>query len=130
MYDRDGRVLVRNRPSYTISLLREDAKDPEEVVREVARVVGKDPEKVLETFLQDKTSRRFEPKAILRDVSLEELAKVKAQIFRYPSVLVESVPTRAYPYGETASQLFGYIREINKVQLDQFEDSGYQLGDM
>ncbi len=130
IYDRDGRVLVRNRPSYTISLLREDSNNPEEVVREVAQVVGKDPEKVLEAFLQDKTSRRFEPKAILRDVTLEELAKVKAQIFRYPSVLVESVPTRAYPYNDNASQLFGYVREINKSQLEQLDSKGYQLGDM
>lgn len=130
IYDRDGRVLVRNRPSYAVSLLREDAGNPEEVVREVARVVNRDPEKVLQDFLADKTSRRFEPKVILRDVSIEDLAKVKAQIFRYPSVLVESVPTRAYPYGDSASHLFGYVREINKAQLEQLGDSGYQLGDM
>lgn len=130
VYDRDGRVLVRNRPSYTISVLREDASNPVEVVREVAKIAGKDPEKVLEGFLQDKTSRRFEPKPILRDVSIEELAKVKAQIFKFPSVLVESVPTRAYPYSFAASHLFGYVREISRTQLDQLADKGYQLGDM
>lgn len=130
VYDREGKVLVRNRPSFTVALLLEDTKDVEGTVRKVAEIADLNPDEVLKQFLKDKTSRRFEPKVILRDVSKEVLSRVKAKAYQLPGVIVQSVPTRLYPYNETAAQIFGYVREINKQQLEDLTDQGYRLGDV
>jgi len=129
IFDREGKVLVRNRPSFTVALMIEDTKNVESTVKEVAHLAGQDPESVYKQFLADRTSRRFEPKVILRDISTDVLSKIKNKIYLLPGVIVQSVPTRAYPYNSSAAQLFGYVREVNKEQLDQFTTKGYRMGD-
>src|ERR671910_3714107 len=42
LFDRHGKVLVENRNSYTISIVREDTKDLPRTVRVVSAVVGLD----------------------------------------------------------------------------------------
>lgn len=128
--DREGRVLVRNRPSLTVALMLEDASDIKGTVRKVAEIAGLDPDEIYQRFSEDRTSRRFEPKVILRDVSKEVLSKIKARAYQLPGVIVQSVPTRSYLYGKSAAQVFGYVREINKQQLNDLIDEGYKPGDL
>jgi penicillin-binding protein 2 len=130
IYDRDGRILVRNRPSFNVALMLEDADDIEATVKRVAEIAQLDQETVYQQFVKDRTSRRFEPKIVLRDVSREVLSHIKAQGHQLPGVIVQSVPTRSYIYGKTAAQIFGYVREISKPQLLDLADMGYRMGDV
>ncbi len=130
IFDREGTVLVRNRPSLTVALMLEDTRDIEGTVKKVAEIAEQDPQTVYQQFIQDKTSRRFEPKVILRDVSKEVLSRIKARAYQLPGVIVQSVPTRSYTYGKSAAQIFGYVREINKQQLSELSEQGYRIGDV
>ncbi|HMO17520.1 MAG TPA: penicillin-binding protein 2 [Oligoflexia bacterium] len=129
IFDSDGRVLVRNRPSFNIALMREDANNPKETIYEVARIAGLNPDTVFEQYQSDRSTPRFEPKVIVRDISKDILSKVKARAYLLPGVIVQAVPTRTYPYGKSAAQLFGYVREVNKQQLEEKSNVGYRLGD-
>jgi penicillin-binding protein 2 len=130
IYDREGRVLVRNRPSFTVALMVEDTENVEATVKKVAEIGGQDPGTVYHNFTQDRTARRFEPKIILRDISRDVLSRIKGKIYQLPGVIVQSVPTRSYLYGKTGGQIFGYVREINKQQLSEYVDQGYMSGDV
>src|SRR6476469_992342 len=46
MFDRTGRVLVENRSSFTISIVREHTKDLDRTVRVLSEVAGLDPKYV------------------------------------------------------------------------------------
>jgi penicillin-binding protein 2 len=48
VFDRDGRVLVENRHSYSISIVREHTKDLNRTVRLLASVLGVDEARVRE----------------------------------------------------------------------------------
>src|SRR5580693_2005478 len=48
VFDRDGRVLVENRHSYSISIVREHTKDINRTIRLLARVLGVDEARVRE----------------------------------------------------------------------------------
>src|SRR5580692_10338680 len=48
VFDRDGRVMVENRQSYSISVVREHTKDINRTIRLLARVLGVDEARVRE----------------------------------------------------------------------------------
>lgn len=129
IYDRNGRPLVRNRPSFNIELVEEDSPKPKETIRKVAELVGVPPEELL-AKPQTRKRRRFEPRILLRDVSRDTLARVMAHRFELPGVIVNVEPAREYLHGEFASHVLGYIREITKTQLDSPTFAGYRAGDV
>lgn len=128
--DRSGAELVRNRPSFNIELVVEDADDVATTVREVARIAHEDPERVLSKFVQQNKRRRFEPKVVLKDISRDIVATVGAQRHRLPGVIVNVVPSRSYPFGSLAAHTIGYTREITAEQLKSTRYRGYQAGEI
>lgn len=128
--DRNGEELVRNRPAYNIELVPEDSPNPQQTVEKVASITGLQPQELLSTLKDQKRRRQFEPKILLKDVSRDLVAKIAANKYELPGVLINPVSTREYVYGKTAAHVLGYIREISKNQLDSASYVGYRPGDM
>lgn len=128
--DRSGEAIVRNRPSFNVELVVEDAPNVSQIVADVAALVGEDAESLMDRLGRQNKRRRFEPKVLLRDVSRDVVAKVSAQRYRLPGVIVSVVPVREYPYGELAAHALGYLREVSPDQLKSPTYQGYRAGDM
>lgn len=128
--DRNGREIVKNRPAYSVELITEDAPDPKETVRRISALLGQDREKLEQRLHDVRKRRKFEPRLLMRDVSLEEVAKVSARKDQLPGAMINVTPTRFYLYGGLAAHTLGYIREITKGQLDQSQFRGYRTGDV
>jgi penicillin-binding protein 2 len=128
--DRHGEALVRNRPSFNIELVVEDAPNVTQVVTDLAALVGEEPQVLQERLDNQNKRRRFEPKVLLRDVSRDLVAQVSAQRHRLPGVIVSVVPVRDYPYGSLSAHTVGYLREISAEQLKSSIYQGYRAGDM
>lgn len=128
--DRRGEPLVSNRPSFNIELVVEDSPNVSQTVTEVAHLVGEEPAELQERLSKQNKRRRFEPKILLRDVSRDVVAKISAQKYRLPGVIVSAVPVRAYPYGQLAAHALGYLREVSAEQLKSPNYQGYRAGDM
>lgn len=114
VFDRAGRVLVENRHSYSISIVREHTKDINRTVRLLASVIGVDENRVRDIVDHHRREPVYRPITIVQDASLAQVAAVTARRldFELPDVVVEEVPTRRYP--ETmAAHLFGYVGEVN-----------------
>ena len=94
IYDRNGEVLVRNRPSFNVDLVIEDSPNPQQTVADLALSVGEDPGPLQERVLKDGKRRRFEPKLLMRDVSRDLVAKISAQRYRLPGIAINVVSTR------------------------------------
>ena len=128
--DRNGEVLVRNRPSFNIDFVSEDSPSPEETVRALAEITGQPVEELLEKLTRQGKRRMYEPKLLLRDVSRDLVAKITAQRYRLPGVLISVVPARDYIHGDLAAHAIGYIREISGEQLKNSLYAGYRMGDV
>ena len=117
VFDRDGRVLVENRDSLNISLVREQVEDIEAsivLLAEVAGVRSPDLWSVVERHRRDPVYR---PIVLIRDASLGQVAAVAAHALELPGLFVQQLPTRYYPAGEVAAHLFGYVGEVSDAQL-------------
>ena len=129
VFDREGRVLVENRHSYSISIVREHTKDLDRTIRTLAAVVGLDEagvRTIVDRHLREPTYR---PITIVQDASLAQVAAVVARRldFELPDVLVQHVPTRRYP-DTMASHLFGYVGEVSDAQVA--ENDALRSGDI
>src|SRR6185503_10326565 len=61
VFDRDGRVLVENRNSYSISIVREHTKDINRTIRLLATVLGMDEARVRETVDRHRREPSYRP---------------------------------------------------------------------
>jgi penicillin-binding protein 2 len=130
LFDRDGVVLVENRHSYSISIVREHTKDLNRTVRLLASVLGIEEPRVREIVDRHRREPSYRPITIVQDATLAQVAAVTARRldFELPDVVVEEVPTRQYPTDAMAAHLFGYVGEVNETQVAQ--DDELRRGDI
>src|SRR5712692_7797216 len=129
VFDRNLHVLVENRRSYSISIVREHTKDLNRTVRLLAAVLGVDEAGVRLIVDRHRREPTYRPITIIQDATLAQVAAIRARRldFELPDVVVEEVPTRQYP--ETmGAHLFGYVGEVNDAQVS--DEGGLKSGDI
>jgi penicillin-binding protein 2 len=129
VFDRDGRIMVENRHSYSISIVREHTKDINRTIRILAAVLGIDESEVRTIVERHRREPTYRPITIIQDASLAQVAAVTARRldFELPDVYVEPVPTRRYP-DTLAAHLFGYVGEVSDAQVA--DDATLKSGDI
>jgi penicillin-binding protein 2 len=119
LFDRHGKVLVDNRNSFTISIVREHTKDLDRTVSMLSAVAGLDPKQVKQIVDRHRGEPTYRPIVVVEDASLAQVAALTARRldFELPDVRVEQVPTRKYPTDAMAAHLFGYVGEASDTQV-------------
>ena len=96
LFDRHGKVLVENRDSFVISLVREQSKNPDRTIRLLARVTGVDEAAIRETVRRHRMEPSYRPIPIIEDASLAQVAAVSARRLdtELPDVLTLFLPLK------------------------------------
>ena len=126
-YDRNGELLVPNRPGFTVSLLPLTEPISPEVIARVSALIHVPVEEI-----QKKIDAHigFDPIRIKNDVLPDIVSIIEEQKDSYPGVVVEVLPVRDYIFGEYAAHVFGYVSEINEEELERRKGEGYKSGDI
>src|SRR5438874_3779794 len=129
VFDREGRVMVENRHSYSISIVREHTKNLPRTIRILASVLGLEESNVRSIVDRHRREPTYRPITIIQDASLAQVAAVVARRLdsELPDVFVEQVPTRRYP-DTMGAHLFGYVGEVNDTQVA--ESASLKSGDL
>jgi cell division protein FtsI/penicillin-binding protein 2 len=69
LFDRNGRVLVENRYSFNISIVREQVRDLDASMQELARVTGADEASIRDTVRRRRREPAFRPIVVIEDAS-------------------------------------------------------------
>jgi penicillin-binding protein 2 len=119
LYDRHGRVLVENRHSYSVSIVRPHTADIDRTIRLLAAVAGIDERRVREAVERGRKLPAYRPIVVIQDATLAQVAAIMARRldFELPDVVVERVPTRRYPTDSLAAHLLGYVGEASERQV-------------
>jgi len=148
IYDRSGRLLVRNTPSYTISIVPAALPEDEElrhivlsrlsqlleipVSNKVASTGGVDTQPGIEEILEANTTSPHAPIPIKEDVDKHVAFLIEEEHLYLPGAVVEVTPRRQYPTGAVTSHWLGYVGRIPAEQvyyyLDQ-ADEDYTIND-
>ena len=117
LFDRTHKVLVENRDSFNISIVREHSKNVTQTVRLLASATGVPEAQLLDTVRRYEREPKYRPIPVIEDASLAQVAAVAARRLDFPDLIFESVPTRQYPTDDLAAHLFGYVGEVSEEQL-------------
>ncbi|HSL21177.1 MAG TPA: penicillin-binding protein 2 [Vicinamibacterales bacterium] len=128
LFDRDGKVLVENRYSFTIALVREQTANLDATIRTLSAAIGVPEDGIWEIVRRRRREPSYRPIPIVEDAPLEQVAAVHARKYELPGVIVQPVPTRRYPDDAVAAHLFGYVGEVTESQLKRTEYSTLQSG--
>ena len=133
IYDRDHRILAGNRPSYNIILIRENSPHAiEQTAAMLSAGIGMSKEELLERINRKRREPKFRPIVLKDDVSVGDIAFVRAHRYELPEITVEYQPRRRYLENEIAAHAMGYVGEITEAELaiPEFVDfkSGDQVG--
>ncbi|MEE1361344.1 MAG: penicillin-binding protein 2 [Selenomonadaceae bacterium] len=126
-YDRNGKMLVTNRPGFTVSLLPLNGPISPEVIQNLSTLLNVPVEKINERI---KNHIGFDPIKVKDDVGPEMMTLIEERKDQYPGVVIEVKPIREYTMKEYAAHAFGYVSEISDAELEKKKDEGYKSGDI
>ena len=139
IFDRNGTLLVGNRPSYQIvikpaEIRKMDAETKDSLFKRLIHLKDSQGEPIFDSAVVDTMFQRSAWKShgtlrILEDASEEQVSIVQERSFEFPSVTTVVESRRSYPYGTLAAHLLGYTGEISDEQLERPEYAGYSSGD-
>ncbi len=127
-YDRNGVMLVSNRPGFTVSILPITGPVSEEVIAKLSGILGMSVDEIRAKISQRNGS--FEPFRIKTDVGPDIVTKIEERRAELPGVVIEIQPLRNYVNNELGAHVFGYVSEINDVELEKRKADGYKAGDI
>ncbi len=118
--DRDGRPLVENLPGFEAIVNPQYIDDLDSLAEMVGPLIQMDPARVVDRIQR---SRRINgPFATVRlkeNLSREEVFRLKRIRLDVPGLEIRESILRHYPLGENGAQVFGYVGEVSKRELER-----------
>ena len=125
LYDRDGRLLANNVPSFNLYVSLEDVRDRQVLIQQISQHLSIDPEVVREKLSKSGGKARVK---IQGGLTLKEAALIESHRFDLPGAVIQPEYQRNYPVGGYASHLIGYVGEVSETQLQQEAFADLRLG--
>lgn len=119
--DRNGAVLVGNRPSLVV-LAEQSVLDDEAELQILAALIGI-PKAVLRLKIEDSSQGLQRGRVIAVDVSRRVVSFINAHPSLFDGVSIEARSQRSYPLGSLAGQVLGYTGVITSEQLKASQDT-------
>ena len=126
IYDRNGTLLADNRPSYSVTILKEEVKNLDETLNALSQLIPI-TEREIKRFKKRMKQRRrpFESVPVRFRLSEEEIATISVNYHRLPGVRVEAELIRYYPYADSLVHAMGYVGRINERELKKVDERNY-----
>lgn len=126
-FDRNGQLLVTNRPGFTVSLLPLIDPISDDVLNRLSTLLNV-PVEDMKTKINAHVG--FDPIRIKTDVTADIVTIIEEQKKNYPGVVIEVQPIRNYILKQEAAHTFGYVSEISDAELEVKKKDGYKSGDI
>jgi penicillin-binding protein 2 len=127
--DRGGKVLVSNRPSFSLAVVPQEVKDKDGLLDQLVRLLGLDRAELEERWKKVKGRAKYYPVVLASNISRDQVEIIEENRLRLPGVEIEMKPVREYSSNVLAAHLLGYIGEISDEEIDKKSYEGYNPGD-
>ena len=118
MLDRDGRVLVDNRPSFSVLLLRDDMAQVEKHLGAISDGLGISLDDLKDQLNSAKDLPKFQPIIIKPEASPEDVAYIESHRSDIPVLEMISVSRRRYLPDGFLSHAVGYVGEVSEQHFE------------
>ena len=118
MLDRDGRVLVDNRPAFSVLLLRDDPALVEKYLPAIADGLGVSLADLRDQLSNTRNLPKFQPIIIKPDASPADIAYIESHRSDIPILEMIPVSRRRYLPGGFLAHAAGYVGEVSEQQIE------------
>ena len=131
MYDRNGKLLVYNQPSYDIMVVMNEAKDHLDTL-DLCQTLGITKEQFIErmNIIKDRNRNpgysRYTQQIFMTQLDEHDFAVFREKMFRFPGFYIQRRTIRQYQY-PYAAHVLGDVAEVSQGDIE--EDDYYQQGD-
>jgi penicillin-binding protein 2 len=129
--DRNGLLLIDNRPSYVVSAVPSEVRSVDGTAAALSSLLDIPQDKIAKK-IRDANARKlkYEPVRLQRDLPFELVCRMEESSDDYPGVILELSQSRNYPLLGSASHLLGYLSEVTEAELDKMRKRGYHSGSL
>ncbi|HEV3152530.1 MAG TPA: penicillin-binding protein 2 [Candidatus Baltobacteraceae bacterium] len=141
IYDRNGKVVVRSRPSFFVALIPSEVKDIDSELQTIAQTINVPVAKLRDRLLHhhgvnyknfDEVTvyEPYGPVILANDLPVAKVSRLSEILDDLPGVDVEAQAVRNYPYGGWGSAIFGYVGQITPDEYTRLRSQGYSMNDV
>ncbi len=127
VYDRNGTLVVDNRPAFTVTVT--PFEFDKRTTGYLSSLLGLDPGFIQDRVEQGESYSRFAPVKIKRDIDFKTLSALEENRDRLPGVDYQVESKRWYTTRASAAHVLGYTKEISESQLEA-DPGDYAPGDV
>lgn len=127
IYDRNGKLLVANQPSYDIMVTPNDMKDTDTL--EICKLLSITKEEFVQKIKKAENYSRIHPSVFLPQLNKKEFAAFQEKIRRFKGFDIVKRSLRDYQIAAGAN-IFGYIQQVNDpiIKKNPYYKSGDLIG--
>lgn len=127
--DRNGSLVVDNRPSFDVLYMPTKGVNPEMLLQKIQDIYKTKSLDFSSNSPFPKTVKPYLPVRLEKNVSMEKIALIETNAIDLPGVYVDVTPIRIYQDGEMLAPIIGYTGEVSKEELEKSEED-YLSGDI
>jgi penicillin-binding protein 2 len=125
--DRNGVTVLENRALYTLKIIPSELRASS--IPYLAYLLEIPVEELNEKIAEAKDYSPFAVSTVYRDLHEFVVARISENLWRLPGVIIEIEDKRKYSDLFRGTHMFGYLRNVNKAQLDTLAEKGYTPDD-
>ena len=136
--DRNGRVLAGPGVASSVGIVPGKLENMDSAIEQIAELLGMKPEEIEkkllakwvkeDSFVLVKTLQKVEEIELMSLEPDEEVIKEyerQQQLLDIPGVMISDTEVRAYPLGDAAAHLVGYVQSVTAEDLEKHVGEGY-----
>jgi len=130
IYDRNGKVVVFNRPAYDIMVIPRDIQPFDTL--DFCSTLGITAEQLKGRFADMKDKRKnpgyssYSPQALISQLDAQDYGRIQEKMYRFPGFFIQKRIMREYNF-HCGANILGNIREVSPEDIKR--DSYYKRGD-
>lgn len=127
IFDRYGRIIADNVPSYSVSLFPAAVDSIAHTLERLQPILTLSEDR-METLTETFRRNRRQPLLVKMNLADEELAVLEELRAEFPGVFLEMRPRRRYIGGPALGHVLGYVGEVSAGELESPRFEGYEQG--
>ena len=126
IYDRNGRLLVENIPTYRLQMVPEKVDDIKKSLKDLKALIHLTDDDIDELLKKKSLNRPFKPLIVKNKLSEKELASFMVRKHMFAGFKATPYLIRHYKYTDILAHVVGYVGRINDKDLKRLDKKSYK----
>ena len=126
IYDRRGELVADNRPSFTLNVIPESAKDIDQLLSRIGDLISLSERDIERFMTRVKRNKRFQSIPLKYNLTEQDRAILAVNSHILAGTEVSAQLMRHYPEGALLAHSLGYVGRINDREIKKIDPEQYR----